>query len=266
MVAACQVQIDIDDPDRTRERVVAAIGEAAGRGARLIVLPELATCGGVFRDPAEARSRAESASGPTVKLVAELSAQHDAVIVGGFCEESGGAMPYNSAVIADQGKVLAVYRKTHLWDTEKLIFTPGDERPPVVATSLGQVAIMVCYDLEFPEMVRGVALRGAQVIAAPANWPDLGYPAGERPAEMAKAQASAAINKVAVVVADRCGAERGVDWIGGSLICDVWGYPVAGPADRVATVLTAEVDLAAALDKRVSARNDAFADRRPELY
>ncbi len=68
------------------------------------------------------------------------------------------------------------------------------------------------------------------------------------------------------MVADRCGPERGVDWIGGSLICDVRGHLSAGPDLGVSTLLIADLDLEAALDKRVSARNDAFGDRRPELY
>lgn len=270
-VAACQVRIDIDDPAGTWQALVAAVNEAADRGAGVIVVPELATSGYVFHDVEEARSRAETATGPTVELLRRLSAEHRAVIVGGFCETATDASTssitvYNSAAILDCGALLAVYRKTHLWDTEKLIFTPGDEVPPVVVTSMGQVAAMICYDLELPEMVRNVALRGAQLVVAPSNWPNLGHPSEERPAEIAKAQASASVNRVAVVVADRCGPERGVDWIGGSVICDVRGSLSAGPELGVPTVLTAELDLEAALDKRVSARNDAFGDRRPELY
>lgn len=265
MVAACQVRIDIDDPDETRRAVIAAVAEAAGRGAALIVVPELTLSGYAFRDQDEARARAEPASGPTVSLLRELSSQYGAVIIGGFCE-LGDPEVYNSAVILDRGEVGAVYRKTHLWDTEKLIFTPGDRLPPVVDTSVGRVAAMICYDLEFPEMIRSVALRGAQLIAAPSNWPDLGGLHSRRPPEVAKALAGAAINRVAIVVADRVGPERGVHWIGGSVICDPEGYPAAGPAHGEAVVLTAEVDLGRALDKQVSSRNHAFTDRRTDLY
>jgi predicted amidohydrolase len=125
---------------------------------------------------------------------------------------------------------------------------------------------MICYDLEFPEMVRDVALRGAQVVVAPSNWPSNSPPAGERPPEVVKAQASASVNRVFVVVADRWGRERGVDWIGGSVICDVEGYPVAGPADGGEVLLVAELDLGRADDKALGAYNAAFADRRPQLY
>ena len=129
-----------------------------------------------------------------------------------------------------------MYRKTHLWGTEKGVFTAGSDPAPVVATRIGTLGAMICYDLEFPEMVRDVALRGAQIVVAPSNWPAIRTVPGERPPEVTKAQAGASVNRVFVVVADRVGAERGVDWIGGSVVCDVDGYLVArahsGDADR----------------------------------
>jgi 5-aminopentanamidase len=158
--------------------------------------------------------------------------------------------------------VLGVYRKTHLWDREKLIFEAGSEPAPVITTSVGRIALMICYDLELPEMVRDVALRGAQLIAVPANWPAGPKPPAERPIEVAKAQAGAAANRVFIAVADRCGVERGIDWFGGSVICDVTGYPLAGPADGEPTTLLATVDLAQAADKRLGPYNDALLDRR----
>src|SRR5208282_6722030 len=130
---------------------------------------------------------------------------------------------YNSAALVDSAGTRAVYRKAHLWDKEKLVFTPGDAPPPVVGTEFGRVAVMICYDLEFPEWVRLAALDGADLIAAPVNWPAVSPPAAppnaaERPAEVIKAQAAAATNGVFVAVADRCRAERGVSWISGSMI------------------------------------------------
>ncbi|WP_375424506.1 nitrilase-related carbon-nitrogen hydrolase [uncultured Friedmanniella sp.] len=265
-VAACQLTIDVDDPDGNRARVVAAVEVAAARGARLVVLPELVISGYVFADLAEAVERSEPVDGPTVTLLSDLSAQHGIVLVGGFCERGEGERPYNSLVVVDGGRLLAVYRKTHLWGTEKNVFAAGDALAPVVRTSVGVVAAMICYDLEFPEMVRDVALRGAQIVVAPSNWPSIPTVRGERAPEMVKAQAGAAVNRVFVVVCDRVGAERGVEWIGGSVICDVEGYPVAGPAQGDATTLFAEFDLSRALAKEIGPYNHAFADRRPDLY
>lgn len=264
-VAACQVPIDIDDPAATRAALDAAVSFAASSGAELVVLPELAVCGGTFSSSAEAAQRSEPADGPSVRWYRKLSERHDIVLVAGFCER-GPARPYNSAVLADRGEVRAVYRKTHLWGMEKEIFQAGDDRPPVVATSLGRIGVVICYDLELPEVSRDVALRGAQLIAAPANWPLLPRPAGERPAEVFKAQTAAGANRVIVVVADRCRLERGQEWIGGSLICGLDGYPLTAPVYGEPTVLLADVDLEGALDKGFGPYNDVFADRRTELY
>jgi predicted amidohydrolase len=265
-LAACQVRIDIDDPDTTWQAVTAALDQAAEAGADIVVLPELACTGGAFRSIAEAAERAEDLNGPTATRLRRLSSELGLVLIYGFVERNpDGARPYNSAALIDHGEILGAYRKTHLWDTEKLIFEAGSEPAPVISTSVGRIAMMICYDLEFPEMARDVAVRGAQLIAVPANWPANPKPPDERPIEVAKAQTAAVFNHVYVAVADRCGAERGVDWYGSSVLCDLTGYPLAGPASGQPTVLVVQVDLAAADDKRVGPHNDAMADRRLDL-
>ena len=266
MVAACQIRIDIDDPDRTRQAVSREVRRAAGAGAEIVVLPELALTGSVFASRSEALERAEDLNGPTATSLSRLAAKLGVVLVIGFCErEVGGAGPYNSALVIDRGEILAVYRKTHLWGSEKLIFEPGSELPPVVATSVGRIAVMICYDLELPEMVRDVTLRGAQLVAVPANWPVVPKPASERPIEVTKAQAGAAANRVMIAVADRCGAERGIDWFGSSVICDVTGFPLAGPASGEPVTLLAALDLGQADDKQLGPHNDALTDLRLDL-
>jgi predicted amidohydrolase/dienelactone hydrolase len=271
IIAVAQLAISVAEPDANRQAAASAVAEAAAMGARLVVLPELCDSGYVFdtADPAaEARGlAAPAAESATLRQWQALAARHRLVIVGGFCELGADGRLYNSAALVDGSGTRAVYRKAHLWDNEKLVFTPGDAAPPVLDTEIGQVAVMVCYDLEFPEWTRLVALDGADLIAAPVNWPGYRWPAGERPAEVIKAQAAAAANGVFVAVADRCLTERGVSWISGSLIVGPDGYPLAGPvlADRPA-VLTAACDLPRARDKSVSGHNDLLADRRPELY
>jgi 2,6-dihydroxypseudooxynicotine hydrolase len=270
-IAVAQLAIAVAEPDANRQAAADAIAEAAAAGARLVVLPELCDSGYVF-DPAgpaaEARGLAAPAVGnPTLDQWHALAVEHGLVIVGGFCELGDDGRLYNSAALVDASGTRAVYRKAHLWDTEKLVFTPGDTAPPVIDTELGRVGVMVCYDLEFPEWTRLAALDGADVIAAPVNWPGYTWHEGERPAEVVKAQATAAANGVFVAVADRCRTERGVSWVSGSLITSPDGYMLAGPvlADRPA-LLTADCDLPRARNKRVSERNDLLADRRPELY
>lgn len=268
LIAAAQFGPVLGDPDANRATAAGAVRDAAAEGARLVVLPELSDSGYVFTGPDEARGLAtRAADSPTLRQWRDLAAAHGCAVVGGFCELGDDGLLYNSAALVDESGTRAVYRKAHLWDREKLIFTPGTDAPPVVSLPYGQVAVMICYDLEFPEWARLAALDGADLIAAPVNWPAAPCPAGERPAEVTKVQADASVNGVYVVVADRCGVERGVDWISGTLIAGPEGYLLAGPvlADHPA-LLVADCDLAAARDKRINEHNDLLADRRPELY
>jgi predicted amidohydrolase len=268
LIAAAQFGPVLGDPDANRATAAGAVRDAAAQGARLVVLPELSDSGYVFTGPDEARGLAtRAADSLTLLQWRDLAAAHGCAVVGGFCELGDDDLLYNSAALVDESGTRAVYRKTHLWDREKLIFTPGADAPPVVSLPYGQVAVMICYDLEFPEWARLAALDGADLIAAPVNWPAAPCPAGERPAEVTKVQADASVNGVYVVVADRCGVERGVDWISGTLIAGPEGYLLAGPvlADHPA-LLVADCDLAAARDKRINEHNDLLADRRPELY
>jgi 5-aminopentanamidase len=266
VVACCQLAPAFGDPAANRELAAAAVTRAAERGAGVVVLPELISSGYVFRSSAEARACAETADGPTVTLWARLAAEHQIVIVGGFCEDAGGEL-FNSAALVDPDGLRCVYRKAHLWDEESLWFTPGSAAPPVVATRFGRIGVMICYDLEFPEWVRLPALDGAQLLAAPTNWPAFPRPDGERPAEIVRVQADAAVNRMFIAACDRIGAERGVGWVGGSVIVDADGWPLAEATGAAGPVtITADCELAGALDKATGPRNDVHADRRPGLY
>jgi predicted amidohydrolase len=266
-VAACQLELAVGRVDANRSAAEAAVRSAAAAGARLVVLPELTPSGYVFESLAEAVALAEPLDGPTVRSWTRLAADLDLVVVGGICEARRGGRPRNTSVVIDRDGVRAAYHKVHLWGDEPDFFTPGSAPPPVVDTALGRVATMVCYDLEFPEWVRLAALRGADVLAAPTNWPAEPVRAEPTPIEVVRVQAGACSNRMPIVAADRCGVERGVDWTGGSCIVAATGHLVAGPPPGPApAVLVGELDLTLARDKRTGPRNDALGDRRPELY
>jgi 5-aminopentanamidase len=266
-VAVHQLAPVIGDLAGNRARALAALDAAADEGARIVVLPELAASGYVFRDAAEARALAEPRDGPTLSGWADRAAAHELVVVGGFAEDGGDGRLYNSAALIDASGVRAVYRKAHLWDRESLVFTPGDDPPAVVDTPHGRIGVMVCYDLEFPEWVRVAAVRGAELLCVPTNWPREARPDGERPMEVLRAMVAASTNRMAVAVCDRCGDERGVAWVAGSAIAGPDGWLLAGPPEQPApTLLTADLDLATARDKALGPRNDALRDRRPSLY
>lgn len=266
-VACQQLAPRIGDLDYNRTLSTEAIRQAAARGAQVVVLPELVQSGYVFRDLQEALTLSESLDGPTLSLWKTLAEELQVVIVGGFCERLDDQRVANSAALIEPEGTLTVYRKAHLWDRENLIFTPGDEPPPVVPTRFGPIAMMICYDLEFPEWVRLPALAGAALLCAPVNWPDGPRPPSERPAEMVRVQANAAVNRMFIAACDRCGEERGVNWVGGSTIVDADGYPLAGKnRENGQQLLLAELDLAQAWHKSISEHNHVHLDRRPALY
>ena len=264
-MAAAQVAPDVTRAPST-ERLVAAVRDAAARGAQLVVLPELAPSGYCFLDREEAWAAGELLDGASVTALRQVSLDRSVTVVAGLPLREGDTL-FNAAVVLEDGEVLGVYRKSHLWAREKLLFTPGEQGPLVVTTRCGVLAVVVCYDLEFPEWVRVAAVAGAELLCVPTNWPRGPRPAGERPMEVLRAMVAASTNRMAIAVCDRCGDERGVTWVSGSAIASPDGWLLAGPPDEAApALLTADVDLAAARDKALGPRNDALADRRTALY
>jgi predicted amidohydrolase len=263
-IACQQLAPVLGDLAANREIALGAIREAVDDHADIVVLPELITSGYMFESPQEA---AAVAIAPDHEILAEWAAQAAAaniVLAGGFCELGDDGKIYNSAAVFDATGLRAVYRKLHLWDRERFIFTPGSALPPVLDTSVGRVAVIICYDLEFPELTRSVALAGTQLLLVPTNWPLVPRPEGEHPPEAMIAMAAARVNRMAVACADRLGREREQEWTGGTTIVGADGWVAA--ESRAPGLVAADVDLESALDKRLTEHADVFADRRPELY
>jgi predicted amidohydrolase len=263
-IACQQLAPALGDLETNRKLALDAIREALTRGADVVVLPELITSGYMFQSPEEAAAVAIDSGHEILNEWAAEAARADVILVGGFCERGTDGRTYNSAAVFDGTGARAVYRKLHLWDREKLVFTPGSAPPPVLDTRVGRLAVAICYDLEFPELTRSLALAGTQLLVVPTNWPLVPRPVGERPPEALIAMAAARVNRMAIACADRLGLERGQEWTGGSTIIGADGW-VAGESDAPG-LLVADVDLAAALDKRLTEHADALGDRRPELY
>ena len=262
-IACCQLDPVLGDLDGNDELIRAALTDAVAAGADVVVLPELVTSGYLFTDAAEARTAALSADSPRFAEWAALLGNSIAVL--GFCELGTDGGLYNSAAVLQSDGVTSVYRKTHLWDREKLIFTPGQQLPPLLQTRHGVLAVMVCYDLEFAELTRLVAVAGAEMIVAPVNWPQFPRPAGEHPGEVITAMSTARLNRVAVAVCDRAGVERGQAWTGGTVIVDPDGWIAAEAGPGVGTAV-ADIDLARTHDKKLTEHVDLLADRRLDLY
>jgi predicted amidohydrolase len=246
------------------QQTVSAINEAVDAGADVILLPELATSGYVFESREEAASTAITPAHPVFGEWAAAAARGSAVIIAGFCEQGDDGLLYNSAAVVDGSGVMGVYRKVHLWDREKLFFQPGGDPPRVFDTSHGRVGVLVCYDVEFPEMTRMLALNGADLIAVPTNWPRSDRPLDDRPYEVIVAMGAARVNRVFIACCDRTGTERGQEWNAGTTIISHDGWVLAAQTGRGAAI--ADVDMTAGRDKQLTELSNALADRRPELY
>lgn len=233
------------------------LDKAAQNGVDVLVLPELANSGYNFDTPAEAESVAEVVDeGPACRLLREWSVG-GRLAVSGLCERAGDLL-FNSAVVYAGGELLSVYRKTHLFANESAFFQPGAQKPPVLEFGGSRFGVMICFDWFFPEVARGLALRGAQIILHPAN---LVLPYCQ------KAMITRSIeNRVFTATANRTGSERGLAFSGLSQVTSPTGDLLAQAGGDLAGVAWAEVDLSQADDKWVTRQNHLFNDRRPELY
>lgn len=268
-VAAIQMEPRIGEVEANLARSVALIEEAAGHGAKLVVLPELCNTGYVFESRAEARALAETIpDGRSTQLWIETARRLGLHIVAGITEREGELL-YNSAVILGPDGLIGRYRKVHLWGDEALHFAPGNLGFPVFDLPFGRIGCHICYDCWFPESFRLAALQGAEIVCVPTNWvPIPGQDPNREAMANIIAMGAAHCNSVFVVCADRVGTERGQPFIGQSLVVGHTGWPVAGPASRDSEeVLVATINLADARRKRNwNDFNQVMRDRRRDVY
>lgn len=263
-VAYLQYEPAYLDVEANLDRVDALL---EGLDADLVVLPELFASGYYFRSPEDARSVAEPVpGGPTTRRVEAWSTRSGAVFVAGLPEQAGDAL-YNSAIVATPDGYLGTYRKVHLYFEEKIHFAPGDSGLRVfevtdragVAYRLG---VMICYDWYYPESARTLALRGADLIAHPSNL--------VRPNCPRAMPIRALENHVYTVTANRIGTEHSggesLTFIGQSEICSPTGEILQRAAVDEEELGVVALDPLTARDRRTTAHNDLFADRRPDLY
>lgn len=246
--------------EQNLERVAALLH---GERADLWVLPELCTTGYQFASPREVHDLAEPvAEGAATTFLISLAREKGCYLAAGLAERADGHV-YNAAVLVGPQGLVARYRKVHLFYEEKNLFTPGDLPFPVADIGLAKVGLLVCYDHFFPEAARSLALQGAEVLAHPANLVMPGL------AQLTM-RVRALENRVFTVTANRIGGEARTGemlrFTGLSQIVAPSGdVLVQGPEDAE-DVRVIEIDPAQARDKHLTARNDVFADRRPEFY
>ncbi|MFZ9565188.1 MAG: N-carbamoylputrescine amidase [Ilumatobacteraceae bacterium] len=275
-VAAVQMAMVDGDVAANVATATRLVREAAKRGARLILVPELFEDRYFCEDQrAEHLSKARPLAGhPTVEHFAALARELNVVLPVSFYERSGNELFNSCAIVDADGTILGVYRKSHIPDgpgySEKYYFRPGDTGFRVWDTAVGRIGVGICWDQWFPEVARAFALAGAEVILYPTAI-------GSEPTEphwdsaphwQRVMQGHAGANLVPVVAANRVGVEVGsrftLEFYGSSFITGPTGDKIA-EADRTSeTVLTATFDL----DEVASLRRSwgVFRDRRTDLY
>ncbi|MCE7079676.1 carbon-nitrogen hydrolase family protein [Streptomyces sp. ST2-7A] len=235
----------------------ASAARAAAGGAALLVGSELSMTGYVLGD--RLPDLAEPADGPTDRAVARIAARHGVAIAHGRPELSGRGIHNTVRLTGPDGATLAEYRKTHLYgEWERKAFVPGD-RPVVGAVLAGvRVGLLICYDVEFPEVVRAHALAGTELLLVPT--------ALMAPHDFVARQlvpVRAAENGMYVAYANRCGAEGDLRFTGLSCLAAPDGS-VPARAGEGGELLFAEVDPRAVdAARRIT---PYLADRRPGLY
>ena len=275
VLGAVQMSMTSDEEANldTAERLVR---DAAGRGAKIVLIPELFEGPYFCKDQVpEHRERArEIAGNPTVARFARLAAELDVVLPLSIYERARNAY-FNTVVMVDaDGRVMGTYRKSHIPDgpgyTEKYWFSPGDTGFKVWQTRHGAVGVGICWDQWFPEAARVMALLGAECLLYPtaigSEPPDPSWDSSEH--WRRTMQGHAAANLVPVVAANRIGHEEGVstsiDFYGRSFITDNTGAIVADGGRGTEEVLVASFDREALARTRASW--GLFRDRRPDLY
>ncbi|MCL5046470.1 MAG: hypothetical protein M1598_06745, partial [Actinobacteria bacterium] len=257
-LAACvQYEPAIFEKEKNTAALIGFVEQAASKGARLVVMPEMATTGYCFQGRDEISAVVEPLPGRTSERFAAAARKHRLHLVLGLAEvDPGTGIYYNTAVlIGPGGEIIGKYRKTHSFIDETRWAKDGDLGIPVFETDIGRIAMLVCMDAMYFEPARVAALKGADVIALPTNW--LG---GQRPW-----YARALENGVYLLAADRWGEERGTRFAGNSTIIDPEGK-AAAKFPQGDGVILAEIDLEKARLKAYPGIGDRLGERRPGEY
>lgn len=235
----------------------------AGIKADLLVLPELANSGYLYESPDALTPYAEpnDGSGPFLTALQDIAKSTSGVLISGYAERAKGHL-FNSAVAVSGNEILQNYRKTHLFDHEKLLFSPGDTGFSLFQINEVKVGMMICFDWIFPESARTLSILGAQIIAHPAN---LVLPFCQ------DAMITRSIeNHIYTITANRIGQEKlrktELKFTGKSQITSPFGKVLyQGPQNKTA-IHTMEIEPDLARSKMINFNNDLFQDRRPEYY
>lgn len=236
-IAALQMQSVPGDVDANLARIEAAAREAERGGAVLLITPELCVTG--YGAGEAITSLAEPASGAQVKRLQYIARASGIAIIAGFAERDGADI-YNSAVFVNGDKEPALYRKSHLYgDYERSLFKPEQPGNCIIEFGGHRLGLLICYDVEFPENVRRLALAGADAVLVPTALP--AGPSGTFIANhMIKVRAFE--NQIFVAYVNHAGSDGRFTFAGLSRIAAPDGTLIAASTDDREELMYADID------------------------
>ena len=240
--------------------------EAARAGAQLVAFPELAFepfFPRLAREKGAAPPPAQTIPGPITDALSERAREFGIVIVANLYEADGEQRYDSSPVIDADGTLLGVQRMLHITEYEgfyeQQYYDPGDRGAPVFDTAVGKLGVAICYDRHYPEVLRQMALDGAEIIVVPQAGSVGEWPEGLYEAEM---RVAAFQNGVFTALCNRVGPEPPLDFGGESFVCDPNGVVIARAPAGAEHILVTDLDLAAVA--RSPAQRLFLRDRRPD--
>ncbi len=266
-LAVVQMDVRIDDIPHNQDAIARLYTTAAQSSPDLVLFPEAALSGYCYNSYAEVKPYLLSAA-EVERFCRRLMdmVDHPAPAVAlGFLEIAEDGV-YNSAILCQADGSSDVYRKTHLPVLGVDRFIQRGSEIGVMDVAGVPTGVLICYDIRFPEAARIVALRGADLLLLPTNWPE-----GAESAPDYVLRARARENRIYIAAANRIGMERGRRFIGRSQIVDPSGTILSEATANREAVLIADIEPAAARAKRIviepgAWEQDTLGDRRPELY
>lgn len=266
-IAGIQTNVVFADKEANLARMMDWLERPELKDCDLIVFPECMLTGYCFRSLEEALPYGESIPGPATDAIQKWCEQNDKFVAFGLLELDPQGRLFNSCPVVGPQGIVGCYRKIHLPYLGVDRFTTEGTDPYRAFDADGmKIGVHICYDGSFPESSRCLALDGADLLILPTNWPP-----GATTFAKYLPNARALENNVYFMSVNRVGTERGFQFIGQSRICDPDGNPMDEAKSDEECIITAEIDLSRARNKRLVRVPrehviDRWADRRPSSY
>jgi len=255
------------DYEDNLKRGIDSFHQAASSGAKLIAYAELAFSQFLPQIPStqESLEKAEPIPGPTTEQFSKLAKEYGVVVVLNLFERDRDRTYDASPVIDADGNLLGVTRMVHIMEGpgfhEKGYYTPGENIDFVYKTKIGRVGIAICYDRHFPEYMRCLGLKGAEIVVIPQAGAVGEWTEGIFEAEL---QVAAFQNGYYAALVNRVGKEDVIHFGGESFVVDPHGRIIAQAPKEKDQILYADCDFQQVPQSQ--AKKHFLQDRRPDFY